>query len=1245
MRIRLLLLSLLMLAGYLRAGTDWRINKSTTEQLVIDFTFDVTNIDDLKPIELLIGLPDNQYPGLNASFQEKQNFPSDNLDLNISGVKLLSKQKLRGLYVAVLQITPYTGVNEYYKRARITITFTAGNRGYQRLSKSDQSLLVHRVINWDIAQNWGSPRILKRAKITDYPTGTWFRFTVPEDGIVAIPHQSFNNSATVIANGDPRSFMLFTSSTNGRDLSKSITSINQPIPDNLKETAIMVTGAADSSFDVGDQIIFYGWGASGFDITNNAVSHHQSIFYEENTYWLLIPTDSNLRGRRVESVNPITNPVNTLDYGIVYNHEEEDILNPYDTGNLWTGSQISGGSAYHMNFDLVEPTQDILPQIKVQMLGGNSSSHKIIVYHQSRFNPPLDSLTWSSAGLKNKFFTSSDISWQPGNNAFWLENASLSSNSKPYFNNLSLRSSRRLTYDGNNYDFFIDPTGNPVSLNFTASSEPFIWDITDPARPQLLTIIPGSGGFTVNIESVTDSIGHFVVFDLTDIATIEQVEEVPDIAFNTLRHTGPGINHIVVGPWEFSASIEPLVVHRGSSVFAPLEQVYNEFTGGNPDPLAIRLMIQWALENWSGTTPTCLFLIGDADHDYRNITGQSKIVVPTLFLEGSLDHYYSADDAVVTLYGPLPEIAVGRYPAHSVTDVDAYIEKLIAYETDPEPGLWRQRVTLVADDAARPEPSHGSISVGKSHTNNSESLIPYISPAVTVQKLYMMEYPEVSDASSYGVVKPAATQALFDLLNRGTAIISYIGHGSPHLWAQERLLDQNRGDINSIETRGRFPIWIAATCSWGHFDDIHAEAFSEDLIREPDDAAVAIITTSRPIGVDSNYGYIKKIFQRLFPNRQVTSEPIGVVLQSVKTGGISGKYFHLFGDPAMPLPIPTDTISITSLNPDPMRTLETAEFTGRQKLSSQGGTGYLMIQDAERTVTREYQISNQTEQLIYSLPGGTLFRGQFAIEDSTFNGQLRIPKDISYSSDPGKLSIYFQSFDDPPIEALGYREGLHFEGGSDVADNTGPIITFETSDGRSLRTGDHLVVDQGLIIRLADPVGINLAGEVGHGIIVSDETAGTNRDLTNDFIYDLNSITKGIIDYSIYMSGKTVDLKVSAWDNANNPAESTIRLSLQEALVLRLYHVLNYPNPFATSTQFTFEVTVPAEITIDVYTLQGRRIKTLPNKYFNEGYHFIDWDGRDEYGGRLANGVYLYRLQASDGDSKVSHIGKLAKYQ
>ena len=138
--------------------------------------------------------------------------------------------------------------------------------------------------------------------------------------------------------------------------------------------------------------------------------------------------------------------------------------------------------------------------------------------------------------------------------------------------------------------------------------------------------------------------------------------------------------------------------------------------------------------------------------------------------------------------------------------------------------------------------------------------------------------------SAYGVAKPGATDAVFDALSSGTAIISYIGHGSPYQLAQEKLLDLNRGDLNQIVTGKKLPIWIVGTCSFGHFDDPLTESFSEELIRSPQNAASAVISTSRPITVVGNERYTLDIFEKIFENNSVSQSKVGIILQSIKDG-------------------------------------------------------------------------------------------------------------------------------------------------------------------------------------------------------------------------------------------------------------------------------------------------------------------------------------------------------------------------
>ena len=94
-----------------------------------------------------------------------------------------------------------------------------------------------------------------------------------------------------------------------------------------------------------------------------------------------------------------------------------------------------------------------------------------------------------------------------------------------------------------------------------------------------------------------------------------------------------------------------------------------------------------------------------------------------------------------------------------------------------------------------------------------------------------------------------------------------------------------------------------------------------------------------------------------------------------------------------------------------------------------------------------------------------------------------------------------------------------------------------------------------------------------------------------------------------------------------------------------MFNVYNYPNPFSNNTQFSFEINESAEIEINIYTLGGRKIRNIDKEFYEAGYNFINWDGKDKYGDNIANGVYLYTLKALKNGNTVSRIGKIAKYQ
>ncbi len=74
----------------------------------------------------------------------------------------------------------------------------------------------------------------------------------------------------------------------------------------------------------------------------------------------------------------------------------------------------------------------------------------------------------------------------------------------------------------------------------------------------------------------------------------------------------------------------------------------------------------------------------------------------------------------------------------------------------------------------------------------------------------------------------------------------------------------------------------------------------------------------------------------------------------------------------------------------------------------------------------------------------------------------------------------------------------------------------------------------------------------------------------------------------------------------------------------------NYPNPFNPVTNVDFGLRISEWVTLEVYGLLGRKIKTLVNERKAAGRYIVQWDGTDDAGQPVSSGVYLYRLQAGD---------------
>jgi hypothetical protein len=453
-------------------------------------------------------------------------------------------------------------------------------------------------------------------------------------------------------------------------------------------------------------------------------------------------------------------------------------------------------------------------------------------------------------------------------------------------------------------------------------------------------------------------------------------------------------------------------------------------------------------------------------------------------------------------------------------------------------------------------------------------------------------------------------------------------------------------DLPRIQNEGKLPLWIAATCDFGKYDDPHDPSFSEALVWEEDRGAIAVISSSRLVYAGANIRFNRAVLTNLFPGGAASQRLGDALLLSTLSNDNDQKY-HLFGDPTMRLADPRGSIRITEVSPDTLKALAKVsvkglihDVEGGKKNEDFNGGAYLIVNDAR------YDSVNTGGSSYYRLFGPRIFKGEIDVENGSFLGEFIVPKSIRYHKLPtGRATIYAWN-EEGPGNAMGYVDTLLFNGTNEnLSDAEGPDVAVYFDDQEDFRDGDMVKKNTVLTARISDDNGINLTQEVGHKIEITVDQ-DPPLDITSFFAYDRNSYSAGSLSYHLddLETGEHY-LKLQAWDNLNNPTTEEISFTVVEDEGLVLDNVVNYPNPFSDETNFTFQLlgsALDTEVSIKIYTVTGRLVRameSLPPP--SDGFNYYSWDGRDDDGDMMANGVYLYKVIVKDQAEQKEVIEKL----
>ncbi len=1116
--------------------------------------------------------------------------------------------------------------------------------------------------------------------------GSIYKIAVTNTGVQKLDYNFLKSLGVDVDNIDPRRIQLL-----GQPGEALPERMNVPIVDDLLENHIVVSGEQDGSFDANDYILFYGVSSKTWSYNSTAscspFDHEINPYTDESYYFIKIGNNNGLRmNTRASAANPTysTNSYDALTF------HEVDLLNLMEkefslppSGREWYGESFKVTRTRNFDFEFKNRIESepvvIKSDLAVRAFSAGTASMRVnsvsagapvnvVPTNGEIYNDYATRLVFPCVG---QVYSGQDLSVE-----ITLNHGS--SAAEMWLNYLSVQARCNLNFQGGQLAFRDQRSvGQGVaSYQLSGGNNLTIWDVTDPSQVRIQEY-SGAGSFATDATDLHE----FIAFDASQYYVPLERGSVANQNLHAMT-TPPDAVFVVHS--SMRAEADRLAAHRRAHDnidvdVIEVEEIYNEFSSGSPDVTAIRDFCRMLYERETATnkfTHICLFGIGS--FDYKSIgegraDKPSQNLVPLYQTLQSLhptstytsDDYFALLDPMETMssFG-LFDIAVGRLPVATIEEARTVVDKIIRYETHPNTFKdWKNRLCFVADDEDRNK--------YVVHSQGASRIVEALNNTYNIEKIYIDAFQQVS--TSGGQRYPDAKKALLDALFRGAFVVNYIGHGGDDGWTQERVFTS--ADIIRLNNQDKLPMFITATCSFGPHDNPNIVSAAELLLLHPDKGAIALLTTTRVVTANDNQLLVNSTVSHLFtPKANGKMPTIGEALQVAKDSAYAGiensRKYALLGDPTMKLAYPTYNILTSSINgnlttstsSDTLRALQRVTITGYiaddngNTISDFNGTIYPTVFD-KADILKTLANDADSYESSFSIRKKILFKGQASVINGKFSFSFVVPKDINYTFGQGKLSYYAKS--DNLLDASGHQNNIVIGGSVANApeDNEGPEVLVYMNTEQFARGG---ITDNNpkILVQLYDENGINTVGNgIGHDLTSKVLAPDQSEDayVLNDFYESKkDDYTKGTAIYPLKdLESGIHTIKVKAWDTYNNPGEGETEFIVAETADMALAHVLNYPNPFTTSTNFQFEHNLPyqnLDIQVQIYTVSGRLIKTIDRTIGaedNTGYRVNDlhWDGLDEFGDRIGRGVYIYKIfvQASGAEKETKQSSEFQK--
>ncbi len=814
----------------------------------------------------------------------------------------------------------------------------AGSRQSMVESEAFERALSHQLLNAEAARHFRAPRPPVAAAPAVVPTETnetRYKLFVRETGVYALTGAALQRDWGIeIVGTDPARLRL--------------TQENRDIP-------IYISGASDGRFDPEDAIFFLG----------HKSSNRYSLW---NIYWLTLDSGRRVPARVPQITASPTDPTATQvpTFRSKVNFEEDyltnnlefiytDTVSPgnkhgwFDALDFWYWDGIkNGGDGAEMRLEF--PLHDVAksfdpPHIAVDLQGGTPVAHQVLVaingvrieVAEWQQQDPLtvartlrtwDTLKDAAKGEQNVLsFARID------------DNVDEDTTRYPYhvyLNRFSVEYTRLFRAVADEL-WFNSPTAEDASNERVQGARNLQYKVEAFLDPGVHIFETDGNILTARMQGVTIERdienpnvynALFQVFDTRKAAFIavsdtalrqpERVEIVAPTDLATARHSA---DYIVVTHSVFLDAAQRLAAWRATpkgggyrTKVVTTDDIYNTFGGGGVSPKAIKAFLTHAYQSWVPPAPTYVVLFGDGTFDFRGVDTEIYSEPPELtgyipthyirtdsFGRTSADHWY----ATVSGHDEFTDFYLGRLSVESVSQADAVVDKILAYEQSPPNGNWRRKIISVADD----EVSNSGDFIFKKSLNEiakDHTRLGYETVEVFLEDV--IDLVEARPQEFTGLLpQRVAKDRIIEALGEGAVLAQYAGHGGRIVWAHEAIFDNASVDL--VEETDKIPFMLVLSCYNGYFDKPGEPSMAEKLLRKDRGGIIGMLSATRLTYGSGNDALNRIIFDMLFKRNIRQLGPLSFdskveLLMTEGTGQIDIMMeYTLFGDPALQLAI------------------------------------------------------------------------------------------------------------------------------------------------------------------------------------------------------------------------------------------------------------------------------------------------------------------------------------------------------